>query len=99
VSEKKLRLVSAISLKLVEPLGAVVANFSVLSFSLELLIWLFLTGEFKAGSGMTWQGGRIITAEMSFKNLIHAFGSLWKLRFPDNEDGADDLVAMLWQAE
>ncbi len=71
----------AIDKQLLAPLGEVAANFSMLDSILSSQIWLLLFGN----SLKEQRTGQIVTAELSFKNKIALFSSLFQHRFPDEK--------------
>jgi hypothetical protein len=77
MADEELKMGSAISRSMLEPLGAIVANFAALEEMLSFYICLLLVG----GNVANQRAGQIVTAEMAFKNKIHAFASLVKERY------------------
>ena len=75
------RMIPAIDKQLLAPLGEVAANFSMLDNTLSFQIWLLLFGN----SSKEQRTGQIVTAELSFKNKVALFSSLFQYRFPDEE--------------
>jgi len=77
----KRKLKSAIPDESLAPLGKVVANFAVLESELDTGIWLLLFGN----SSAEQRTGQIVTANLSFRNKIALFSSLYQHRFPANK--------------
>ena len=69
----------AIDKQLLAPLGEVAANFAMLENTLSFVIWTLLFGN----SLEEQRTGQIVTAELSFKDKVALFSSLFQHRFPD----------------
>jgi len=70
--DEKRRLKAGIPLTLLEPIGSVTVNFAMLEGNLESFIWDLI--------GQDTRLGQIITAQLSFRQLIDLFGSLYCFR-------------------
>jgi hypothetical protein len=63
-------------------LGQIVVTFGNLELYLAVSIWQLIAGSHDDSRIL----GEAITAEMSFDRKMHAFGSLFKLRFPNESE-------------
>lgn len=84
-----LRLATAVKQEFLELLGAISTNFSSLEFTLSRSIWWLL------GSATLEEQRRYfnVTAQLSFKQLVWMTASLYRHRFPDqNEDKLESIV-------
>ena len=70
-------------------IGDIAVTFGTLEFYLEGAIWLLLAGS----DSELRRFGEAITAEMSFDRKIHAFASMYKLKFP--AEAQDPVLAEL----
>lgn len=91
-----IRLATSLPTEFLEALGAVAVNFGALENSLGSSIWMLLGGP-SVENEEKWQ---IVTAQMSLKNLVWTFVSLYKQQFGQkNESALDELKARVFSAE
>jgi hypothetical protein len=96
MTEIKLRLATGIQEDFLEVFGAISINFQAVENALSLAICLILGGP-AAGADDKY---RIITAQMSARNLVWAFASLYRMQFPGkNEEKLKGLQSRLFTAE
>jgi len=69
------KMISAIDHTLIEPIGLVTVNFSMLEGNLKFFIWTLISHEQRIG--------QIITANLAFRQLIDLFGSLYRFHVKD----------------
>lgn len=72
---KKRKMKAAIDPALLKPIGLVTVNFAMLEGSLSFFIWELI--------GREQQVGQIVTAQLSFRQLIDLFCSLYRFRVSD----------------
>jgi len=69
------KMISSIDQSLLEPIGLVTVNFSMLEGTLKFFIGILINSEHRLG--------QIITANLNFRQLIDLFGALYKFRIND----------------
>jgi hypothetical protein len=93
---EELKLATSAPKEIIQILGGITVNFGALENALNVSIWFFL------GDGTTimeerWQ---ILTAQLSFKQLVNMFANLYRHRFPERGDAEMcDLVKRCFKAE
>jgi hypothetical protein len=91
-----IRLATSLPAEFLEALGAVAVNFGALENSLSSSIWMLLGGGAAEGE----ERYQIVTAQMSLKNLVWTFESLYRQQFgTENESALKDLRARTFSAE
>src|SRR5260370_11870822 len=96
VSETKFRLATGIQNDFLEVFGAISVNFQAVENALSLAICLILGGP-AAGADDKY---RILTAQMSARNLVWAFTSLYRMHFAGkNEEKLKELQTRIFAAE
>ncbi len=79
-----------------EGLGAITVNFGALENSLSNVILYLVAGMSVEGQ----EKYQILTAQLSFKQLVWSFGSLYRQRFPgEDEKKLKDLISRCFKAE
>ena len=87
-------MVPAIADELLAPLGRMTANFAMLEFQVSASIWLLIGGEQRMG--------QIVTADLSFKQLVNILHALVLYRTGDEPEFvsiAGELRTRLFEAE
>lgn len=76
-------------------IGAIAANFGNLELYIELAIWQLLKLPKEE-----MELGHAVTVGMSFQSKVHALASMYRLRFPEEEETVlKDMVADLFRVE
>lgn len=91
-----IRLATSLPSEFLEALGAVAVNFGALENSLSSSIWMLLGGGAAEGE----EKYQIVTAQMSLKNLVWSFESLYRQQFDtQNESALKVLKTRIFSAE
>ena len=83
-----LRLATSVSDSFLDALGAVIINFSALEHSLSVMIWLLLDDR----EGKATRPYRIVTSQLSFRQLLNVFATLCRERPELNHEELETLV-------
>jgi hypothetical protein len=78
-------------------IGEIAVTFGILELFLELAIWQMIAGKDEALQKL----GEAITAEMSFDRRVHAFYSMFALKFPEEAKDPElkEIIAELFAVQ